>query len=452
MELKILIQEIDSLKNQIDKLRPINPELEKRIMQKFRFDWNYHSNSIEGNQLTYGETKVLLLNNLTAKGKPLKDHLDIQGHNEALLMLEDIVKENRIITENFIRELHVIILKKSYTAKSKTNDGQIVERKIEIGKYKSQPNHIETLTGEIHYFATPEETPVKMYDLLNWYRKTQNDSLVHPLITASVFHHKFIEIHPFDDGNGRLSRILMNLILMQSGYPPVIIKTEKKADYYNTIQQADGGNETLFIEYIGEQLVDSLKLFLKGANGENIDDITDVDKKIEFLKTSLNGETEKQTIDKKQFDEIYQKTVRPLLLKVLTKLEKFDELFFSKEIICWKFGGGNPVKSIDEFLVKLDSEIQKSNTTVGEVGFNYNFKEFRKTEIINFDTDIDLKIIFIRYNYLSIYSKPETFSKIHIPYSNPIISQDDEILIINSLAQYIIDQISAKMKENQNTL
>jgi Fic family protein len=447
MELKILLQEISLLKNEIDKLRPISPDIERRIMQKFRLDWNYHSSNIEGNTLTYGETKALILNNLTAKGKPLKDHLDIKGHNEALLLLDDIIKENREISEYFIRELHVIILKESYFNKSITTSGQVVERRIEVGKYKTQPNHVLTQTGEIHYFANPEETSAKMFDLVDWYRTISKDVDVHPLVTASLFHYRFISIHPFDDGNGRLARILMNLILMQNGYPPAIIKTEKKEDYYRALQYADSGDEYHFIEYIGEQLKNSLELYLKGAKGENIEDITDVDKQIDLLKAQLNGQKEKQIISKVQLSDMYQASVRPLLLKALKKLEKFDELFFSKEIICWSFGSGNTVKSIDGLVNEMDKRIHGNNSTIGEVGFDYKLMEFKKTENVNFETQISLRISFNQYNYISIYSLPETFDKINISYENPTIGLEVESVIVNSMAKYILDKITLKMNQ-----
>ncbi|MEI7597229.1 MAG: Fic family protein [Bacteroidota bacterium] len=447
MELKIILQEINSFKNEIDELRPISPDVESRIMQKFRLDWNYHSNNIEGNKLTYGETKTFLLHGITANGKPLKDHLDIKGHNEVLLLLEDIIKEDRSITENFIRELHILILKESYYNKSITTSGQIVRRKIEIGKYKTQPNHVLTQTDEIHYFANPEETSAKMFDLIEWLKKINNDIKIHPLITASLFHYKFISIHPFDDGNGRLARILMNLILMQKGYPPVIIKTEKKEDYYRALQAADGGDENFFSEYIGEQLITSLELYLKGAKGENIDEITDVDKQIDLLKAQLNGQKEKKTIDKIQFIKIYQDIAKPLLAKTLRKLEKFDELFFSKKIVCWRFGGGNSVESIDDYFEKLDADIQDTNSTIGEISFDYTLIDFKKAESIIFTTTISLTVCFNSYDYLSIYSIPETFGKINISFENPIIKPEDELVIINNVAKYILDDITLKLNE-----
>src|SRR4051812_42357156 len=105
-----LKQNINHLKSEIDALRPLAKDTEGRIQQKFRLDWNYHSNNIEGNSLTFGETKTFLLHGITAAGKPLKDHLDIKGHNDALLMLEDVIKDELALNEKFIRELHEIIL------------------------------------------------------------------------------------------------------------------------------------------------------------------------------------------------------------------------------------------------------------------------------------------------------------------------------------------------------
>ncbi len=443
-----IIQNINLYKEKIDKLRPLSPELEKRIMRKFRLDWNYHSNNIEGNKLTYGETKTFLLHGITAKGKSFKDHLDIKGHNEAILLLEDIVKEERYITENFIRELHSIILQEAYYNKSQTIDGKIISRKIEIGKYKTQPNHVKTQTGEMHYFATPEETPAKMSDLIEWYRTAKKDykqneeSDYHPVIIAALFHYKFISIHPFDDGNGRLARVLMNLILMQSGFSPVIIKTKLKEDYYIALQEADGGDEDKFVKYIGEQLTNSLELFLKGAQGENIEDETDIDKQIELLKASLKGEKDKLTITKTQGQKIYFEEIKPVIEKIFRKLEKFDDLFFKKEIVCWKFGQGTYVKKKEEYFSLLEKNIETTENIIGEIGFEYKLEEFRKTEKINFNCSVEIRFSFARYNFLKIYSKQNIFKNILIPYDNPKINSDDEISIINSVAKYILSLIS----------
>lgn len=259
---------VKQLQAELDAFRPLSKEVEQRIMQKFRLDWNYHSNHLEGNSLNYGETKALILFGITAQGKPLKDHLEITGHNEALNWIIDVVKQEYPLTENFIRQLHTLLLKEPYEIKSIAPDGKtVLTRRIEVGKYKTKPNHVVTQTGEIFYFESPEETPAKMFDLLNWYNEKSKENDVNPIELATEFHYKLIRIHPFDDGNGRTARILMNFILMQFGFPPVIVKTEDKQNYFSVLQLADAGNLKPFMDYITNNLIHSLELMIKGAKG-----------------------------------------------------------------------------------------------------------------------------------------------------------------------------------------
>jgi Fic family protein len=277
------------LKEVLDQLRPIDKIQEKRILQKFRFDWNYHSNHLEGNSLTYGETKALLFHGITAQGKPLKDHFEITGHNEAIDWVLDMVKNTTPLTENFIRQLHQLLLKEPYEVDAITPDGKPTKRKIAVGTYKTMPNHVKTKTGEVFYFATPEETPAKMHDLLEWFREKAENNDVNPIILAAEFHYRFIRIHPFDDGNGRTARILMNFILMQFQYPPVIIKTEDKDNYFIAIQLADTGNIEAFVDYIAKNLVYSLEIMIAGANGESVEEDDDLDKEIQILEEKLKN-------------------------------------------------------------------------------------------------------------------------------------------------------------------
>ncbi|CAN5390006.1 hypothetical protein BH20ACI2_BH20ACI2_17210 [soil metagenome] len=269
-----ILNKLQQLKAELDSLRPLDKEAEDRIMQKFRLDWNYHSNNIEGNSLTYGETKALILFGITAQGKPLKDHFEITGHNDAINWVIDLVRGESELTEVFIRELHTLILKEPRYREALTSDGKPTRRLIEVGKYKTRPNHVITATGETFYFATPEETPAKMQELVEWFRNEKERSDVNPIILASLFHYRFIRIHPFDDGNGRVARILMNFILMQFGYPPVIIRTDDKENYYRVLTLADADQLEPFIEYIGENLFRSLDEMLWIAGGGTVDELT----------------------------------------------------------------------------------------------------------------------------------------------------------------------------------
>ncbi len=266
-DLRALLARIDEQKQRLDALRPtLTPEVLDRVFQKFRLDWNYHSNSIEGNSLTFGETVAFLMEGVTAKGKPLKDHLDLRGHNAAIDFLLALVKDDRGITESEIRELHRLILVEPYQVKAQTTDGQPTTKTIQLGQYKTLPNHVQTATGAIHYYATPEETPAKMQELMTWYRDSRDQ--FHPLVLATPFH----------DGNGRMTRLLTNLLLMQAGFPPIVIKTEEKTEYYGVLSQADAGVTEPLLAFFAERLIRSLVLYLLGMYGEYISDADYLDK------------------------------------------------------------------------------------------------------------------------------------------------------------------------------
>jgi Fic family protein/predicted XRE-type DNA-binding protein len=266
-----IMEEVQLLKQKVDECRPISEMKQAQILQKFRLAWNYNSNAIEGNELTYGETVSLILNGLTAKGKPLKDHLDVEGHHRAVEFMLDMIKGNRGLTQSDIRQLHKLLLKESYQQPSYGRDGEVVYRLIRVGEYKRQPNHVRKADGSTHAYAEPGEVPARIGDLLNWYDVVKNETAYHPLVIAAIFHHEFVAIHPFDDGNGRMGRILMNFILMQAGYPPAVIPIKLRKKYYRVLSEADIGNFESLVEYLGEVLLESLKIQFDGASGGKIE-------------------------------------------------------------------------------------------------------------------------------------------------------------------------------------
>ncbi|MBS1913305.1 MAG: Fic family protein [Bacteroidetes bacterium] len=325
-----VIERIDALRAEIDSLRPLESDLEGRILQKFRLDWNYHSSNIEGNSLTFGETKTFLLHGLTAQGKPLRDHLEIRGHNEAIDALGDIVAGERELTEHVIKSLHQIILGEAYTIPARTPDGHPTERVVTPGRYKLGPNHVRTVTGEVFYFAPPEKTSEEMEALLVWYRDAEAAGVMHPVAICARLHYGFIRIHPFDDGNGRIARILMNLVLMKHGYPPAIVRTEEKEEYYSALRQADGGNVEAFIAYVGRQLWRSCDIYLRAARGDEVEDEADIDRKIALFKARAVREPEFRFglyWTQATSDDFYDSVLFPIIEYVLAKLSKFDDLF-----------------------------------------------------------------------------------------------------------------------------
>lgn len=282
-----ILEEIDRLKGELDALRPLPADVVGRIEQKLRLESNYHSNAIEGNSLTLGETKSLILHGLTARGKPMRDHLDIEGHDEAVKAMEDAVKRNESLNEVFIRNLHQVVLKEPYETDAITPAGQPTKRLIAIGDYKTQPNNVRTSTGEMYYFTPPEQVKPAMSDLIDWYRTKENEG-EHPIIIAATFHYRFVRIHPFDDGNGRMARLLMNMILIKHGYTVAIIPIQERDQYINSLEQADKSEDLAeFISYIAHCCEYALNLHLKAARGEDIEETEDVEKAIDRFKRAL---------------------------------------------------------------------------------------------------------------------------------------------------------------------
>lgn len=332
MALELIFQKIENLKKELEPLRPLKKEQLRRLEQKLRLDWNYHSNHIEGNSLTYGETKALILHGITAQNKPMSHHLEVSGHNEAVELLMSIVskQEDYEITETNIRQIHQIILPKDSYTEAISNDGKKTRKKFTSGKYKTQPNNVTTSTGEIREFTSPEETPAKMKELIEWYKKEKGQDQ-DPIILATAFHYRFVRIHPFDDGNGRMARILMNLIIMQGGLPPAIIPTERKEEYLNALELADkAGDLDQFTELIAVCVAASLELELKAARGESIEEPDDLDKKVALLEKRMEwggmDEEVHYLVDIKTLDELLLPTLNQISDYIKTLIEKLNSI------------------------------------------------------------------------------------------------------------------------------
>jgi Fic family protein len=325
MSIELVVKNIDTLKAQIDALLPMNLEYEKRLQKKFRLEFNYNSNHIEGNTLTYGQTQLLLLYDKSSGDASVSDIEEMKAHDLALFQIEEMAKDDeRPLTETFIKQLNQLILVKSYWKDAVTHDGSPTRKKIVIGDYKSTPNSVQLKNGEIHEYASPEETPSKMHDLMEWYNKNKTD--MHPVVLAAEFHYRFVCIHPFDDGNGRCARLIMNYILLKNEFPPVIIKSTDKESYLTALQKADIGDKEAILIYIAQQMIWSLELKIKAAKGEDLQEMGDLEKEIELLKREKLTKTTIYKTPKVAYGLI--KHIDNNLCAPLTKiLRNFDDFF-----------------------------------------------------------------------------------------------------------------------------
>ena len=219
----------------------------------------------------------------------MRDHLDMEGHDDAVKAVAEAVGKSEALTGAFIRNLHGVLLKEPYKTDALTPDGKPTRRLISIGQYKTAPNNVKTTTGEIHYYTAPEQVQSEMSDLIDWYRD-QDARGEHPIVVAATFHYRFVRIHPFDDGNGRMARLLMNMILIGHGYTLAIVEKDARDRYIREIEEV-ARTESLsqFIEFIASCCEYTLRLHLKAVRGESIEDAGDIDREIEIFKRSLRG-------------------------------------------------------------------------------------------------------------------------------------------------------------------
>ncbi|MBM3700952.1 MAG: Fic family protein [Actinobacteria bacterium] len=227
-------------------LRPLPESALKKLQDHFRIEMTYNSNAIEGNSLTLRETALVINEGITVKGKPLKDHLEARDHIMALEYLYDLVEngKNHTISEHLIRSIHQIIMHGT--------DRQWA------GVYR---NANVIITGADFNPPDALEIPQKMKELIYWIKN--NKEKFHITEFSALMHHKLVSIHPFFDGNGRTARIIMNLFLMQCGFPLVIILKNDRKKYYNVLRQADNGYFKPLVQFIAQSAERSLDIYLK---------------------------------------------------------------------------------------------------------------------------------------------------------------------------------------------
>ena len=253
-------EEFINLYKQWLSVQPLPEKNYQALWQWIRLQFNHHSNSFEGNTLVYDETQLLLIHGRAVGDHTIREYEEMKAHNVAFKYVCSIAKEKRQISEKDIRELNLICLKEPFYKKARTLEGQATTKKIIPGEYKKQPNHVVTGTGEIFYFATPEETPAKMEELVkwiqNWLKQDKEEQYKTIVSFLAELHHRFICIHPFDDGNGRVARLLLAYILARLDFLPMVLNNREK--YIKAIQFADIGNKThlenLFFENITAML------------------------------------------------------------------------------------------------------------------------------------------------------------------------------------------------------
>jgi Fic family protein len=221
-------------------LQPLSPRDRDRLSRRFTIDFNYNSNHIEGNTLTYGQTEILLLFGKIIGEAEFRDVQEMTASNVGLkMMAEEAAVKTMPLSQNFIRTLHKTLLREDYTVYHNLPGGVTTSYVIHAGQYKTRPNSVITRYGDRFDYATPEETPSLMTDLVDWYNQAEGEGKLSPIELAALFHYRYIRIHPFEDGNGRIARLMMNFILMRHDYPMIVVRSRKKQDYLEALHKTD---------------------------------------------------------------------------------------------------------------------------------------------------------------------------------------------------------------------
>lgn len=253
-----MILRLDEKQAKVATSRPLPAIAVQKIKEALNFEWTYNSNSIEGNTLTLQETKLVLEEGLTVSGKSLKEHFEVVNHQEAIEYVYHLNKPNHIFCESDLLAVHSLVLNK-------------IEKDY-AGKFRDGAVRISGAN-----FIPPN--PLKIYeyivDLINWVNDNKNT--LHPLVVASIFHHRFVWIHPFFDGNGRTVRLISNLLLLKAGFPPGIILKADRKKYYKALSAADTGDYSKLFLLVGQSMERTLNIYMGVINPkEEYDSINNI--------------------------------------------------------------------------------------------------------------------------------------------------------------------------------
>jgi Fic family protein len=450
---------IDTIKDKIIQNGKLTKDQLNKINNKFRLEWNFNSNSMEGNTLTMEETRSVMVGNLDVRQKPIKDVLEMKGHDVVISDILKIGKGEMRLSEKRIKDIHLGIMHEENP-----------DDKNKIGQWKKVPNEIINSKGEKYQFVEPELVIDRIHDLLNRTNaaidliQSNSKNAPHPIDVALQFHLEYLEIHPFYDGNGRTARILTNLILIALGYTPFWITKSERSIYYNYISdiQGYGGKKEAFYGYVSNLILRSEQLVLDVIDGKEIAEDDDLDKEIALLKRNLiNKKDEVVPRSNEVILELYNNSIKKLFTQLIEKTQQFDDLFVEKKYRSSAEQGksvNEGIEYFDDFFEKVDKSLNSKDDIeyimnnlhkikIDDLSLDISLEGFKHDGTNTFGQYISLYVLFQQYYYVinnsNSYSNEGYFLK--KLYSEPLT--DIEIKdIVNKLVSKLLKDIKAAIK------
>jgi Fic family protein len=444
-----VIVKINELLQELQSLLPMKPEWQRQLDKKFRLEFNYNSNHLEGNTLTYGETELLLFFGKTRNDHTKQELDEMEAHDDAIGIIKNWAEDKEHpLTETDIKNLNRIILVRPFWKEAVTPDGNKTQRLIKIGDYKKAPNSVRMMNGNIFEYASVTDTPILMGELVDWYRTEEEKNEIHPVILAATLHYKFVRIHPFDDGNGRVARLLTNYILFKNDFPPVIVKSTDKRNYLTALNKADTGDLNSFIKYIGEQLIWSLELSIKAAKGESIEEQDDLDKELALLRRQLNSEDIiKKKGNVKDISDTLVQNIFPLFMLIEEKCNSLKEFFVdTTRNISYDTEGGNNRQQVHPSLMTWEQinnewylpQIMNQAQKITYLKYDFALTGFKKNVIAGSEF-ITIEVYFNDFNFTMLSGNNE-LSNQQFAYG-AVWNEADLLKIVSPVIRRIIENI-----------
>jgi len=288
---ELLLKRVKEKKKRLDNLRPLPKDAVKKLLEDIRLRHTYHSDAIEGNTLTLQETKLVLEEGITIGGKPLKDHVEAKNDAEAFDLMVKLVHAKKTLSQDIIQQIHEIVTK------------GLLE---DSGKYRTENVRI---TGS----KTTPPSYSKIVNLMGEYISNIKELKLHSIKKAAFIHHELVRIHPFLDGNGRVSRLITNLYLMKQRYPPIVLKKEDRRKYYQVLQRADDGDLSPFANFIAQAAHEALMYYLSSfVDDERLISLKEISEFTPYSQEYLSLRARQGKLDAVKIENVWYSSKRAL--------------------------------------------------------------------------------------------------------------------------------------------